>query len=57
METKKGPIYDNSKNILQCTKYSKLKEIITALKRTPRRDVYANQEKIRIYGTLTKRFF
>lgn len=57
MEIKESPIYDNNKNILQCIKYSKLKEIVTALKRTPRRDVYADQEKIKIYGILTKRFF
>ncbi|AHB41520.1 hypothetical protein P148_SR1C00001G0730 [candidate division SR1 bacterium RAAC1_SR1_1] len=57
MEIKKAPIYDNNKNIFQCIKYSKAKEIVTALKRTPRRDVYANQEKVKIYSTLTKRFF
>lgn len=44
-------------NIFEFIKFSKAKEIVTALKRTPRRDIYSNQEKVKIYYTLTDRKF
>lgn len=56
MESKIIPNKDQV-NIFEFIKFSKTKEIITALKRTPRRDIYSNQEKIKIYHTLTDRNF
>ncbi|HCB51159.1 TPA: hypothetical protein DEP21_01045 [Patescibacteria group bacterium] len=53
---KSGCLYEK-KNFLQFLKYSKAKEITTALQRTPRWDIYSDQEKMKIYHTLTKREF
>lgn len=58
MEIAKNLVADNkNRNFLRFFKQSKVKEIITALKRTPRWDIYSDQEKMRIYHTLTKREF